>query len=100
MAKSRLVLIILGLLGFVSCLDHAVCKEFQCSDISIFGKSCTYCCKDCCVLTITNAAGCEADLCNSVCSKTHGVDKDQCVLKTIADSRGNEIPMSIGCDSN
>ena len=79
--------------------DQETCKEFQCSDVWVFGKSCTYCCKDCCLITISNSDGCTKANCNNICAKTRGVDKDQCVIKYVDDSNGGQLVQSFGCES-
>ena len=75
------------------------CLEFQCADTDflwIHERSCTYCCQDCCFITLTSKDKCTEAFCRSTCKRTDGMDEHECTLtKTYED--GEEVRQSLGC---
>ena len=53
-----LLLVVLVLVSGVMAQNLNYCKEYQCNNVDfwfVHSKSCTYCCKDCCFTTISQA---------------------------------------------
>mmetsp|Transcript_953 Transcript_953/g.1692 ORF Transcript_953/g.1692 Transcript_953/m.1692 type:complete len:262 (+) Transcript_953:3-788(+) len=75
-------------------LDSKYCKEYERSKVDflwIHSESVTYCCKDCCFITIDKK--CSKDKCLNTCPSTKGNDENECAISKV----GNQIK-HVGCN--
>ena len=80
----RITFAILSLLGFTAGFEANMdyCNVYQERDVTIMGHkehSSSYCCKNCCFISITSAKKCTKDFCMNTCPEG-SFDKKECII--------------------
>ena len=98
---SKTMAAALALMG-VQAVDLDYCVEYQKREVNFLWWheiSSSYCCKDCCFITITSDKACTKNYCMSTCPVTEGKEEGECYIKEFENHSGSIVSYnSMGCD--